>query len=199
MRIPTYTESLFGISLVFLCFYLAAFNHELLGKEEICSVDLLKKNEGKCLVSPKGTSKIRLIVKFGGDINTVMTKVPVSISINSKNYNNSENDIYQKSASTGEGRRYYRTLNYGDFDILENEEAEILIKAGAGVETLRLFKATIVSSPVRMYIYLFGGLFLLSLFLSIFFRKVIFLKKYGKPVPYILYFFVVLLTLTWEI
>ena len=199
MRLPTFTESLFGASLFFLCCYLAAFNYELLGRDEVCSIDLLTTNEGACLVNPGVTSEFRLIVNFGGDIDTVTTKVPVSIHITSETYEYSKTSIIQKSAITGAGRRYYQTLNYGDFKISKNEETEILLKAGAGVENLRLFKAQIVPNLSNIYIYTFAMLFLLFLFLSIFLRKKIFLQRYGKPIPYILYFFVALIALTWNI
>lgn len=199
MRLPTYAESLFGVSIVFFCCYLAAFNYELLGRDEVCAIDLLTTHAGKCLVSPRGSSNIRLIVKFGGDRDTVGIKIPVSIDLKSDSYSYSKDNITQKSASAGAVRRYYQTLNYGDYKVPNNEETVVFLRAGAGIEKLRLFRAEVVASPNNTYVYLFGGLFLLFLLLSIFFRRNTFMQKYGKPIPYVLYFFVALITLTWNI
>jgi hypothetical protein len=86
MRIPTFTESLFGIALVFLCGYFAAFNYELLGKEEVCSLDLTANHEGICQLNQKTASSVRLVVKHGGDQETVLTEVQLAVSLKSENF-----------------------------------------------------------------------------------------------------------------
>jgi hypothetical protein len=199
MRIPTFTESLFGIALVFLCGYFAAFNYELLGKEEVCSLDLTANHEGICQLNQKTESSVRLVVKHGGDQETVLTEVQLAVSLKSENFEFFSNDIDQKSASTGGGQRYYSTLNYGVFEISETEETKLYIKAGNGVEKLALFEVKVIKNPSNFYIHLFGVLFLVFLFFSIYLRKKILIQKYGKPLPYILCIFVALLTLSWNI
>jgi len=199
MRIPTFTESLFGIALLFLCGYFAAFDYELLGKDVACTLDLTTNYEGGCQLKHKTAASIRVVVRHGGDKETVLTEVPLTVSIKSKSYEFSSNDVKQKSTSTYGGQRYYSTLNYGVFEISETEDTKLYIKAGKGVEKLALFKVKVIKNPNNFYIHLFGVLFLVFLFFSIYFRKKIFTKKYGKPLPYILYFFVALLTLSWNI
>lgn len=198
MRTPTFTESLFGVALIFLCAYFATFNYELLGKDVLCNLDLTTNHEGECQLNKKTASNVRIVASHVGDKETVSTEVPLTVSVKSKSYEFSSNEVKQKSTSASGGQRYYSTLNYGVFKITKTEETKIYIKAGKGVEKLALFEVKVIKDPSNFYVHLFGVLFLSFLFLSIYYRKKILTKKCGKPLPYILYFFVVLLTLSWN-
>lgn len=199
MRFLTYSESLFGASLVFLFCYLAAFNYELGGREAACSIDLVASTEGTCVVNSEGSSDFRLIAHFGGDKNTVNTRIPLSIRISSKNYDHSERGTIQKLASTGAGKRYYSFLNYGVFKLPVSKSIKVHFQAGEEVEKLQLFEARIILNPRNIYVYTFAFLFLALLLVSIYSRKKTFIKRYGKPIPYVLFVFVAMWTLTWNV
>jgi len=199
MRFPTFPEFLFALSIVFFIAFISVFNSELLGGEPLCELDLLNEKQESCILADKSQTVFRVVIHSGGNSKAVTIKVPITIAINSNSSTTIFENIIPKTASTGGGRKYYSNLNYGIYDLPESSETTISITASESVKKFSLFNAKILKNPNNYTVYLFGILFLVILFFSIYTRNKIFIKGVGKLLPYVLYFFVALLVLTWEL
>ncbi len=198
MRLPTFPEFLFAMSMVFFIAFISAFNSELLDGEPLCELNLLNEKQESCNLNDNSFTNFRLVVHTGGSSKTVTTKVPISITIITNDEVIKHESILPKAASTGAGRKYHSNLNYGVYD-LPKGSTTITIIANDNVKRFSLFNAKVLKNANNYYVYLLGLIFLVILFFSIYNRKSIFVKGIGKPLPYILYFFVVLLVVTWAL
>ncbi|QBF84281.1 hypothetical protein EXU30_17585 [Shewanella maritima] len=196
MRLPTFPELLFAISMVFFIAFVSSFNSELLGGESLCKLSLLSGKQASCSLNDNSITNFRLVVHSGGSTETIAIKVPVSIIIRTNEETIKYDNILPKNASAGAGRKYESNLNYGVYD-LPKGSVNISVKASDNVKRLSLFNAKILKGANDYYIHLLGITFLLILFFSIYSRKRIFVNGIGKPLPYLLYFFVAVLVLTW--
>ena len=199
MRFPTFPEFLFAISMVFFIAFISAFNSELLSGEPLCELNLLSESKENCILNDKSLTNFRVVVHSGGNSKTVTIKVPISIVISDNSETRKFENITQKTASTGGGKRYYSNLNYGIYELSEGIQATISITANDSVKSFSLFNAKVLKNGNNYNVHLLGLIFLVILFFSIYNRKRIFVKGIGKPLPYILYFFVVMLVLTWAL
>ncbi|WP_152607095.1 hypothetical protein [Pseudoalteromonas sp. ECSMB14103] len=199
MRFPTFPEFLFAMSMVFFIAFISAFNSELLGGEPLCELNLLSEKQENCILNDKSLTNFRVVVHSGGNSKTVTVKVPITIVISDSTVEKKFEDITPKAASTGGGRRYYSNLNYGIYELPNESKAIIRVTANDTVKRFSLFNAKILKNANNYYVHLLGLIFLVVLFFSIYNRKRIFVKGIGKPLPYILYFFVVMLVLTWAL
>ena len=199
MRFPTFPEFLFAISMVFFIAFISAFNSELLSGEPLCELNLLSESNENCILNDKSLTNFRVVVHSGGNSKTVTIKVPISIVISDNSETRKFENITQKTASIGGGKRYYSNLNYGIYELSEGIQATISITANDSVKSFSLFNAKVLKNGNNYNVHLLGLIFLVILFFSIYNRKRIFVKGIGKPLPYILYFFVVMLVLTWAL
>jgi len=199
MRFPTFPEFLFAMSMVFFIAFISVFNSELLSGEPLCELNLLGGNQENCILNDKSLTNFRVVVHSGGSSKTGTIKVPITIVIRDNSETIKFENITPKTASTGSGQRYYSNLNYGIYELPEESKATISITANDRVKSFSLFNAKILKNANNFYVYLLGLIFLVILFFSIYNRKTIFVKGIGKPLPYILYFFVVLLIVTWAL
>jgi hypothetical protein len=198
MRLPTFPEFLLAMSMVFFIAFISVFNSELLDGEPLCELNLLNEKQENCNLNDNSFTNFRLVVHTGGSSKTVTTKVPISITIITNDEAIKHESILPKSASTGAGRKYHSNLNYGVYD-LPKGSTTISIIANDNVKRFSLFNAKVLKNANNYYVYLLGLIFLVILFFSIYHRKNTFVKGIGKPLPYILYFFVVLLVVTWTL
>jgi hypothetical protein len=199
MRFPTFPEFLFAMSLVFFIAYISVFNSELLDGEPVCELNLLSGKQESCILNNESLTNFRVVVHSGGNSKTATIKVPISIVIRANTEVIIHEKILPKAASTGAGRRYHANLNYGVYELPNVSKPTISITANDSVKNYSLFNAKILKNANNYYVHLLGLIFLVILFFSIYNRKNIFVKGAGKPLPYILYFFVVLLVVTWAL
>jgi hypothetical protein len=184
--------------MVFFIAFISAFNSELLDGEPLCEFNLLNEQQESCNLNDYSYTNFRLVVYSGGNSKTVTTKVPISITIRTDDQVTKYESIMPKEASTGAGRKYHSNLNYGVYD-LPKGSVTISIIANDNVKLFSLFNAKMLKNANYFYVHLLGLIFLVILFFSIYNRQSIFVNGIGKPLPYILYFFVVLLVVTWAL
>ena len=187
------------MSMVFFIAFISAFNSELLSEEPLCELNLLSGNQESCILNDKSLTNFRVVVHSGGNSKTVTIKVPITIVIRDNSETRKFENMTPKTASTGGGQRYYSNLNYGIYELPEESKATISITANDSVKSFSLFNAKVLKNGNNYNVHLLGLIFLVILFFSIYNRKRIFVKGIGKPLPYILYFFVVMLVLTWAL
>ena len=195
MRFPTFPEFLFALSLVFFIAFISAFNSELLDGEPLCELNLLSGKQESCILNDKSFTNFRLVVHSGGSSKTLTIKIPISIVITT-NDEVIKHESMPKAASVGAWRKYHSNLNYGVYDLPKASKVTISITANDNVKGFSLLNAKLLENANNYYVYLLGLIFLVILFFSIYNRKSIFVKGIGKPLPYILYLFVVMLVLT---
>lgn len=199
MRFPTFPEFLFAMSMVFFIAFISAFNSELLDGEPLCELNLLSEKQEDCILNDKSLTNFRVVVHSGGNDKTVTIKVPITIVIIDNADEKKFENIIPKTASTGGGSRYYSNLNYGIYELPNESNVTIRVTSNDNVKRFSLFNAKILTNANNYYVHLLGLISLVILFFSIYSRKRIFVKGIGKPLPYILYFFVVMLVLTWAL
>lgn len=180
------SKVLFAISILFVIISLVLFNFELRKTPE-CKINLLKDKHSKCVFNSDSTSSIRIVVHSGANENTVNTKVPISIYITGDKTNASWIKVFPEAASTGGKGRYHSNLNYGIYDLPKNQLSTVNVEATDEVNKLKLFEVKIITNSNNWLMKIFSVMFLITLFLSIYFREEIFRKGAGRVLPYFLF------------
>jgi hypothetical protein len=183
------SKLLFATSIVFVAISLSLFNYEL-RKQPECKIDLLSENTDRCVIDSNLTSSIRIVVHSGGYNNTVNLKIPIDVHIESVTAKVSQKRVYPEASSTGGDGRYNSNLNYGIFDLPKNQTSNITVSATSDIKKLHLFEVKILTNPNEWLKKVFSSLFLVTLFLSIYFRQKTFKKGILRSLPYFVYFVV---------
>jgi len=183
------SKLLFATSIVFVAISLSLFNYEL-RKQPECRINLLSENTDKCVVDSNLTSSIRIVVHSGGDIDTVNLKIPIDVHIEGATAKILQKKVYPEASSTGGDGRYHSNLNYGIYDLPNNQISNISVLATSDIKKLHLFEVKILTNPNEWLKKLFSSLFLVTLFLSIYFRQKTFKKGILRSLPYFVYFVV---------
>jgi hypothetical protein len=151
---------------------------------------LLSDNTDRCVIDSNLTSSIRIVVHSGGYNNTVNLKIPIDVHIESVTAKVSQKRVYPEASSTGGDGRYHSNLNYGIFDLPKNQTSNITVSATSDIKKLHLFEVKILTNPNEWLKKVFSSLFLVTLFLSIYFRQKTFKKGILRLLPYFVYFVV---------
>lgn len=162
------------------------FNVEL-RKSPDCKINLLNETSKECIINSELTPSIRIVVLSGGNKDTVNVNVPIDIHFAGDMTDISWSNVFSEAASTGGNGRYYSNLNYGIYDLPKNQLTSIHISATAEVNQFKLFDVKIISDPNNWLMKIFSAMFLVTQFLSIYFREVVFAKGAGRILPYFLF------------
>ena len=199
MRVPTLPEFLFISSMVAFVAFVATFSSQLLDGEPLCELNLLSEKQEICTLRDNLVTGFRVVIHSGGNSKTVTLKVPITISVSNNSESINYENIMPKSAGTSGGKRYYSNLNYGIYELPDSLVTTVSVSVNASISEFSLFNVKLLKNPTNFNVHLLDLIFLVILFFSIYTRKKIFLNGIGKPLPYVLYFFVVILTLTWAL
>jgi len=184
----------FASSIVSVAISLTLFNVEL-RKSPDCRINLLNETSEECIINSELTKSIRIVVHSGGNESTVNVKVPIDIHFVGDMADISWSNVLPEAASTGGNGRYHSNLNYGIYDLPKNQQTSIHVSATAEVNQFKLFNVKIISNPNNWLMKIFSAMFLVTLFLSIYLREVIFTKGISKILPYFLFCVIALLVI----
>ena len=142
----------------------------------------------------------RVTVSYGGSRKTSQEKVTIKLLLTEGSKENWSLVLNPRAASySGQTKRYYGSLNYGTFNNEFLKGVALTIRASENVSLFKKFEVRVVKNPNGAKVYLWAVITLMLLFLSIWYRTSIFVKGIGRPLPYLLFFFVSLILLAWEL
>ncbi|WP_394175644.1 hypothetical protein [Thalassotalea litorea] len=186
LGILSLSKLLFAASIILVAISLALFNYEL-RKQPECKLDLLSEVTDKCIIDSNLTSSIRIVVHSGGNIDTVNLKIPIDVHIEGATAKVSEKSVYPEASSTGGDGKYHSNLNYGIYNLPKNQISSITVAGTSDIEKFHLFEVKILTNPNEWLKKIFSALFLMTLFLSIYFRQKTFKKGILRSLPYVVY------------
>jgi len=189
----------FIFSIFFFFIYLFIFNYELDFKADYATHDLKRKSLHKIKITDNNINSIRILISKGSSRNLANFNIPINVTISGSSGVTTTHNLKPKGASTGGGKRYYSILNYDVFVLPEGRFSEVEVSVSNEVNKFKKFTLIIKKNPSNFYVYFFGVIFLLLLFMSIKYRENTFKGKITRAFPYTLYFFVSLLVLSWNI
>lgn len=181
------SKLLFATSILLGAISLSLFNYEL-RKQPECRINLLDESYSKCFIDSGLTPSIRIVVHSGGNKDTVNLKIPIDVFIEGVTANISQSKVYPEASNAGGDGRYHSNLNYGIYDLPKNQISYITVSATSDVKKLHLFDVKILTNPNEWLKEVFSSLFLVTLFLSIYFRQKTFKKGIVRSLPYFVYF-----------
>ena len=200
MKLFTRSKVLFSLSGLSFIGFLIVFQSELSNPDVVCSADLVTKKEPVCLINRMDSERFRVTVNYGGSRKTSQEKVTIKLLLTEGSTENWSLALNPRAASySGQTKRYYGTLNYGTFNNEFLEGVTLIIRASENVSLFKKFEVRVVRNPNGAKVYLWAAITLILLFLSIWFRTSIFVKGIGRPLLYLLFFFVSLILLAWEL
>lgn len=200
MKLFTRSKVLFSLSGLSFIGFLIVFQSELSNPDVVCSADLVTKKEPVCLINRMDSERFRVTVNYGGSRKTSQEKVTIKLLLTEGSTENWSLALNPRAASYSEQtKRYYGTLNYGTFNNEFLEGVTLIIRASENVSLFKKFEVRVVRNPNGAKVYLWAAITLILLFLSIWFRTSIFVKGISRPLPYLLFFFVALILLAWEL
>ena len=189
----------FILSILFFFIYVAIFNYELDFKANYTTHDLKRNSLHKIKITDNNIKSIRILISKGSSSNLANFNIPINVTISGSSGTQKTYILNPKGASTGGGGKYYLILNYGVFILPAGEVTEIEISVTDEVNKFKKFTLLIKKNPSNFYVYLFGVIFLLLLLGAIKYREITFKGNLTRIFPYVLYFFVSLLVLSWNI
>ena len=200
MKLFTRSKVLFSLSGLSFIWFLIVFQSELSNPDVVCSADLVTKKESVCLINRMDSERFRVTVSYGGSRKTSQEKVTIKFLPTEGSTENWSLVLIPRSASySGQTKRYYGTLNYGTFNNEFLKREALTIRASENVSLFKKFEVRVLRNPNGAKVYLWAIVTLILLFLSIWFRTSIFVEGIGRPLPYLLFFFVSLVLLAWEL
>ncbi len=196
----TRSKILFSLSGLSFIWFLIVFQSELANPDVVCSADLITKKESVCLINIMDSERFRVTVNYGGSREASQEKVTIKLLLTEDSTENWSIVLSPRAASySGQTKRYYGTLNYGTFNNEFLKGAILTIHASENISLFKKFEVRVVRNPNGAKVYLWAVITLIFLFLSIWFRTSIFVKGIGRPLLYLLFFFVSLILLAWEL
>jgi hypothetical protein len=200
VKLFTRSKVLFSLSGLSFIWFLIVFQSELSNPDVVCSADLVTKKESICLINRMDSERFRATVSYGGSRKTSQEKVTIKLLLTEGSTENWSLVLNPRAASySGQTKRYYGTLNYGTFNKEFPKGVTLTIRASENVSLFRKFEVRVLRNPNGAKVYLWAVITLILLFLSIWFRTSIFVKGIGRPLPYLLFFFVSFILLAWEL
>lgn len=191
---------LFLSSIVFAVISLSMFNYEVWIKRSVATKQY-SSAESKDLnfAVDNIPQNIRITSKVEWEFGKSEVKVPLHISIFW------EGKIlkklvrfprYGEAGGTRWGGRVSSYLNYGLIKVDKAGKYTLSITPGKEVNNLEDFKISVRGDAADVYFEIFSAIFLISLFLSIYYRETVFKNKYLAFLPYTLFALIALITVS---